>query len=109
MMEDPLRTRFRDKFWSVPLPFERDRPVVTLPPGSEIMLVAGADQLADHLVATIRAKGHAVRRCYWDSPIDQNTANIGGLILLAPLQTTVETLHAGFHWLRRCAAWLRKS
>ena len=94
---------------SAPLPFETDRPVVTLPPGSEIILVAGADRLADQVDELIRARGYVVRRKFWDSPMEMGAGNVGGLILLAPIQSSIETLHNGFRWLRACASALRSS
>ncbi len=92
---------------STPLPFDRDRPAVTLPPGSEVILVAGADRLADQLCETIRACGHTVRRVFWDSSVDSEIANVAGLVLLSPLHSNLGTLRQAFRWLRACSRSLR--
>src|SRR5207247_2643105 len=106
--EPPLNAITRQTLRSAPIPFEQDRPTLTLPPGATIVLVAGADALADHLAGFVRARGFAVHRVYWDSPVECPAAT-AGLILLAPVLTKLSMLATAFRWLRASAPSLKET
>jgi NAD(P)-dependent dehydrogenase (short-subunit alcohol dehydrogenase family)/acyl carrier protein len=98
----------RQTLRSAPVPFEQDRPALNLPAGATIVLVGGADALADHVVELVRARGYMLHRVYWDSPVEYPSES-AGLILLAPLSTTMPLLATGFRWLRASASALKNA
>ncbi len=96
----------RQTLRSVPVPFDHDRSALTLPPETKVVLVAGADKLADQVANAIRARGILLHRVDWNSPIDC-PSNVAGVVLLAPEDPKLEVLRSAFRRIRAAAQSLQ--
>jgi acyl transferase domain-containing protein len=92
----------RQTLGSQPLPFDLGRSAPQLPDSGAILVVGGADALADHLTEKVRLLTGRVTRRFWDSPLDVDEP-IGGILFVAPRQPSLEILRSAFRWLRHSA------
>lgn len=89
----------RQTLRSNPVPFDLGRSARNVPAAGAIVVVGGADALADHVTEEVRSQLGRVTRRFWDSPI-QSDEPMAGVILVAPPLASLETLRAAFRWLR---------
>lgn len=92
----------RQTLESQPLPFEFGRSAPRWPDSGEILVVGGADALADHISEQVRSTSGRVTRRFWDSS-PENEGPIGGVILVAPRLPTLDLPRSAFRWIRHAA------